>query len=331
MHAGPETPRVASAGKRRAVLDIGTNSVKLLVADVSGGVVTPLFERGEQTRLGAGLFENHRLHPDAIACTASAARALLLEARQFQPLNVRAIATAAAREARNAGELLDALWVACALRVEILSGDAEADMAFQGVASDPCMAGKSLLVVDVGGGSAEFVLGTGRVPNWRRSFPIGTVRLHQAVRPSEPPMPSELAACRSLVREFLSREVLPVVKEGGLAAGVTPRPAFVAVGGTAVILARMCLGIETFDRERIEAAELTSSAISRLTETLWSLPLVERCRLPGLPPERADIILAGAAIFEGILEGLQLPSLRPSTRGLRYAALLTDDSPADTS
>ena len=140
---------------RRGVIDIGTNSVKLLVADVRDGEISPHLETSRQTRLGQGLYDGGKLQPDPIRATVAAVSELLDLAKRHDGIDTRIIATSAVREAANAGELLDAL----AQPASVLSGDDEARLAFDGVRSCPRLAKRPLLVVDVGGGSTEFIAG----------------------------------------------------------------------------------------------------------------------------------------------------------------------------
>src|SRR4051812_14324977 len=144
----------------RAVIDIGTNSVKLLVADVSQGRVDPLYEGSEQTRLGAGFYETHRLLPEAITKTAEAVRDFVARAERFGPVSLHVIATSAARDAVNQNELAEAIQSESGKDLAVITGDKEADWAFSGVASDPRLAQHALLVMDIGGGSTEFIIGS---------------------------------------------------------------------------------------------------------------------------------------------------------------------------
>ena len=194
---------------RRAVIDVGTNSVKLLVAEVADHDIRPLHEESKQTRLGEGFYETHRLRPEAIAATAKAAAVFAAQARQWQAASIRVIATNAAREAVNAGELTSAIEQAPGLKVEVISGEQEAAWGFQGVTSDPQFAQTRLLLLDVGGGSAQFTLGQGGHMSFHHSFPVGSVRLLEQLPPSDPPKPEELAACREWLREFLRKEMRP--------------------------------------------------------------------------------------------------------------------------
>src|SRR3954469_12041610 len=143
----------------RAVIDIGTNSVKLLVAEVSAGRVDPLYEGSEQTRLGAGFYETHRLLPDSIAKTAEAVRAFVENSERFAPVTLHIIATSAARDAVNQTDLVEAIRQATSKHLTVISGEREAEWVFSGVASDPRLAEQALLVIDIGGGSTELVVG----------------------------------------------------------------------------------------------------------------------------------------------------------------------------
>lgn len=305
---------------RRAVIDIGTNSVKLLVADVSPDTVEPVWEGSEQTRLGKGFYEDHRLRPDAIADTARAVAHFVNLAREQGSTTVRVIATSAARDAVNARDLLDAVFTASGHTVEVISGEQEADWAFQGVLTDSTLRALPVLILDVGGGSTEFILGDTGYSVFRNSFKLGTVRLLEFTPLSDPPTPAELATVRTKLRDFLDREVRPqlaVHLQSIRREGLT----LVGTGGTTSILARLELQLPDYDRARIETARFTVERLRWHVEHLWSLPLCERRKLPGLPPNRADVILFGVVIYEAVMEAFEIPTLRVSTRGLRFAAV----------
>src|SRR5438445_5450258 len=137
---------------RRAVIDVGTNSIKLLVAEVAGHDVRPLLEDSKQTRLGRGFYETHRLQPEAIATTAKAVARFAEMARERQAASIRVIATSAARDAVNPNDLTSAIAQAAGLKVEIISGEQEADWGFQGVTTDAELAREPFAVLAVGGG-----------------------------------------------------------------------------------------------------------------------------------------------------------------------------------
>jgi len=301
---------------RRAVIDVGTNSVKLLVADVAGREVQPVAEQSYQTRLGQGFYETHRLRPEAIAATARAVANFATAARQAQAISTRVFATSAAREALNREELTAAIERASGLPVEVISGEQEADWGFQGVTTNPELARLPLLLLDVGGGSTQCVFGRAGQRLACHSFPLGTVRLMEAFPCSDPPKPAELAACRQWLKQFLQRELRPrLVMESGAIV-------LVGVGGAASILGCMEAELVAFDRARLEATRLSAARVSWHLERLWGLPLEERKQIVGLPKNRADVILMGVAIYQAVMEEFGFRELRISTRGLRFAAVL---------
>ena len=311
---------------RRAVIDVGTNSVKLLVAEVVGHDVRPLCEESQQTRLGQGFYETQRLQPGAIANTAHAVARFAEDARRLQAEHLRVIATSAARDAVNPHELLAAIESAAGLKVEILSGEQEADWAFRGVTTDPTLATRPLLLLDVGGGSSEFILGQGDQRHFCRSFRLGTVRLLETIPPDDPPTAAVLAETRRWLQEFIETKIRPALqpvlqRETGLGPALSP-VTLVGTGGSTSILARMEAHLESFDRERIEATRLSLDRVRWHNENLWRLPLARRQEIVGLPSKRADVILAGAAIYEAVMANLGFSELRVSTRGLRFAAVL---------
>jgi exopolyphosphatase/guanosine-5'-triphosphate,3'-diphosphate pyrophosphatase len=310
---------------RRAVIDVGTNSTKLLVGDVTSGRIVPVLETSRQTRLGEGFYETLHLQPEAIARTAAAISELAATARELAVESLRVIATSAARDANNSQALRKAVHDAAGLEIEIISGAREADWAFHGVTSDPQLSTQPVLILDLGGGSTEFILGAGTIQHFRHSFPLGTVRLLEKFPHSDPPRQTELQACRDWVRGFLQMEVAPRVRQSMQweehLSGHRPL-ALVGTGGTATILGRMELELDSYDREKLESARLSLDRLRWHTDRLWNLPLPARKCVKGLPANRADVILTGTVIYEAIMEILRLPQLRISTRGLRFGALM---------
>ncbi len=311
---------------RRAVIDVGTNSVKLLVADVRDGVVEPVMEQGEQTRLGAGFYETHQLQPQAIAHSARAVASFAAKARELQAVSTRVIATSAARDAVNPADLTSAIEQVSGLKVEIISGEQEADWVFRGVTTVPELASEPLLLLDVGGGSTEFILGRGGDKHFGKSYPLGTVRLLEKLPYHDPPGVADLAVCRKWVKDFLAQAVRPDLEpalERETLANSGQRPVqLIGTGGTAAILARMEARLDTYDRGRIEATRLGITQTKAQVERLWGLPLAERRKIIGLPKDRADVILPGVVIYEGVMEEFGFQELRVSTRGLRFAAMM---------
>jgi exopolyphosphatase / guanosine-5'-triphosphate,3'-diphosphate pyrophosphatase len=311
---------------RRAVIDVGTNSIKLLVADVAGRDVRPVWEESKQTRLGQGFYETRVLQMEPVAYSANAVADFARTARERGARSIRVIATSAARDAANAGDLISAIAAAAKLNVEIISGEQEAAWAFQGVASDPELARRPLLLLDVGGGSTEFILGRGDQKHFSASFPLGTVRWMETTPPGDPPSARELAGCREWLERFLEEKVRallePALQREGKAGAPGGPIQLAGTGGTTTILARMELQMGDFDRQRIEAVRLSFERVRWHVNRLWSLPLAERRQITGLPKNRADVILPGVAIYEAVMEQFGFDELRVSTRGLRFAAVM---------
>ncbi len=305
---------------RRAVIDVGTNSVKLLIADVAAGEVRPVHEESRQTRLGKGFYETHRLQPEPIARTAEAVWEFAETARERSAESIRVIATSAARDAMNPTDLTAAVERASGLKTEIISGAREAEWAFQGVATDVELAKTPLLLLDVGGGSTEFILGHGVKKSFAHSFPLGTVRLMEKFPHADPPKKSEFNACRDWLENFLHHEVRPQLAPA--LKNETGEIRLVGTGGTTSILARMEKQLDRFDREKIEQTVLTFRQIVAHRKNLWKLPLAERKEIPGLPKLRADVILTGVLIYEAVMAEFGFNELRISTRGLRFAAVM---------
>ena len=305
---------------RRAVIDVGTNSIKLLVADVLGHDVRPVHEESRQTRLGKGFYETHQLQPETIAHTAEAVWEFAEIAREKSVDSIRVIATSAARDAMNPMDLTGSIFRASGLKTEIISGAREAEWVFQGVTTDPELARHPLLLLDVGGGSTEFIVGVGGEKHFAHSFPLGTVRLMEQFPHSDPPARSEFNACRDWLKNLLHAEIrsqlAPALKnESG-------EIWLVGTGGTTSILARIEHKLDRYDREKIERTTLDFDRMVAHRKKLWRLPLAERKEIPGLPKLRADVILTGVLIYETVMAEFGFKQLRVSTRGLRFAAVM---------
>jgi exopolyphosphatase/guanosine-5'-triphosphate,3'-diphosphate pyrophosphatase len=294
-----------------------------LVADVSGREVLPIHEESRQTRLGQGFYETHLLQPESIARTVEAVWEFDQIAREKNAVSVRVVATSAARDAVNPCDLTVSIERACGLKTEIITGAREADLVFQGVNTDPELAQQPLLLLDVGGGSTELVLGQGTQKLFAHSFPLGTVRLLEKFPHSDPPTRREFTACRQWVKSFLKHEVRPLVEPAWRRQNGDLQ--LVGTGGTTSILARMEKKLDRFDREKIDRAILSFARVQAHRKSVWQSTLAERKLIPGLPKLRADIILSGVLIFEAIMGEFDFKELRVSTRGLRFAAVMDSD------
>lgn len=302
----------------RAVIDIGTNSVKLLTAELRGSDVAPLLEESEQTRLGQGFYETHQLRRENIEHTAVTVARFASIARHHGAESVMAFATSAARDAVNRQELEQAIEKTARLKLRVISGDEEADWVFRGVTSDPVFREQHLVVMDVGGGSTEFIFGMNDHRDFAQSFKMGTVRSLEKFPLSNPPTPAEKQSCLAYLRDFLGHQVAPRLGPQIQSASSVQ---LVGTGGTANILARMDKKFDSWERKLIEGTSISRVRLTEILDVLWGLPIEERRRLPGMPPKRADVMLIGAAIYHAVMTVFAFGTVKVSTRGLRYAAL----------
>jgi exopolyphosphatase/guanosine-5'-triphosphate,3'-diphosphate pyrophosphatase len=291
---------LSTCGMRRAVIDIGSNTVKLLVADVAHGDLQPVLAKDTATRLGQGVQQAGRLDPAAISRTVNAIANFLAEARRLGAGDCTAITTSAVRRAANRAEFLAAVRDQCGLPVEVISGEREAELIFRGVASDPFWAAQPLLVMDVGGGSAEFIQGRPGQVERLESTPLGAVRLAE-----------EFGEDRfAELSEYLRRALRDRL------AHYDHRRRLIGTGGTLTVLARVAQH-DPIDHARLEEGELRA-----LVMKLNALPLAERRAVPGLPADRADIIVPGGLVYILAMEALGAFEIVVSTRNLRYGVLL---------
>ena len=300
---------------RRAIIDVGSNSVKLLVADVSEGVVTPIVHKGVQTRLGRGVFDTGRLLPEAISDTASVVSAFAARAKEEGAETVRLLATSAVREAENSDQLAAAV-AAGGLELEIIDGQTEAQLVLRGVRSLPDLATGPLAIIDVGGGSTELLVADDAALRLQHSFPLGTVRWLGLYCVSETPTATERSKLAQALDEFLDEQVTP--KLGSVLLPGT----LVGAGGTPIFLSRIYKERDDLAADEIESLRLSLPEVQMLVDRLWQMPLAARGKLPGLPANRADVILFGAAIYEAVMMRCGFSELRPTLRGVRYGALL---------
>ncbi len=302
---------------RRGVIDIGTNSVKLLIADLHGDEICPHLETSRQTRLGRGLYLDGKLQAEPIQATVVAVKELLALAKANDCSDTRIIATSAVRDSSNPAELLDALGQS----VDVLSGDNEARLVFAGVMGCRRLGKSPALVVDIGGGSTEFIVGDVGGVHFYTSIPLGSVRLMERYAVSDPPAGGELeTVCKSIDQAF-SEISLPGLRGQLKATGLAQPFSMIGSGGMAGILAKMELADDNYDRERMEAVELPLHRVTAWRDRLWGLTLSRRREITGLPPKRADVALFGSLIYEQAMRQLGFAALRVSTRGIRFGVL----------
>jgi exopolyphosphatase/guanosine-5'-triphosphate,3'-diphosphate pyrophosphatase len=299
-----------------AVVDIGTNSTRLLVCELDGERVTAeLDRRSTVTRLGAGVDADGRLSEDAMArvfATLDEYRELIDRDGAEQTI---AVLTSAVREAANGKEFADAVKRRYAFVPHILSGDEEARLTFLGATSERDPADStSTVVIDIGGGSTEIVIGAGHHADFHVSTRAGVVRQTERHLHSDPPAEAELEQTREDVRSVLSEGVPPDCRQAVEHA--------IAVAGTATSLAAIAQELEPYDPEKVHGYVLSRDDCEAILGRLASLPLAERRQVAGLHPDRAPTIVAGVVILIEVLKLFDLHQVEISEHDiLRGAAL----------
>lgn len=295
---------------RFGVIDIGTNTLLLLIADrCADGVVRPVVELCRFGRLGQGLDASKRLHPDAIARSLVICREYRAQLDHHRVGRVRVLATQALREAENASEFVGpASSVLGNVHIEVIDGKREAELAWLAQArSLPALAGQGFVTADVGGGSTEIIVSDGTHVTSAVSVPIGAVRLSERhLAGGDPPT----AAARKALAADIDAHLEPLELPRGLP--------LVASAGTATNLAAIDLALERYDSERVHGHELSPKTLTALSERLLGSTAAQRRDLVGMEPQRVDVIHAGAAIFARLAARLEAPRVIVSDRGIRW-------------
>jgi exopolyphosphatase/guanosine-5'-triphosphate,3'-diphosphate pyrophosphatase len=290
-----------------AALDLGTNSTRVLVArpDGDGGLET-LVRRNTITRLGQGVDASGRLAPEAIERTLAALRDYAKDLESHGVERLRVAATSAARDAANRDELFDGVEKILGVRPELISGAEEGRLSFTGATRELDPADGPFLVVDIGGGSTEFILGgSGDAVHDVEgvlSVDVGCVRLTEKFLLHDPPQPEELSASISLVDTYLEdvrRELT----------GVGDARTLVGVAGTITTVAAVEIGLVEYDRDRIHHFHLTRDAAEDVFRTLATEARADRIHNPGLEEARADVIVGGCCVLVAILRRLGFDEL----------------------
>jgi exopolyphosphatase/guanosine-5'-triphosphate,3'-diphosphate pyrophosphatase len=296
--------------KRMASIDIGTNTFLLLIAEVDQGRIKPLFEMETVVRLGERIHKNGVLLKEAMSRGIQTLSQYSERCRAMEVQKIFAVGTSALREAKNSGDFLKRVKGELGLSIEVISGEEEAQLSFLAVARDLGETGKTFLVVDIGGGSTEFILGKGdQVWQWT-SLPLGSVRLTEQFLKSDPVREEEWQEMEWEIRKRLIH--IPHAREP---------LSMVAVGGTATTLASVEQGLEEFAVEKIHHFDLKKEALNSQLFLYRTKTIKEKKKIPGLPSTRADVILAGAAILYLTMEEVKCPSALISCHGVRYGLL----------
>ena len=298
---------------RVAAVDLGTNSTRLLVADVSEGRISDLARETRITRLGEGVDERRRLLPGPIARVRNVLTDFRRTAESLGAERTLAIATSAVRDAENGEAFLGEVEWSYGFATRLLSGHEEALLTFRGVTSERPLE-QGTVIVDIGGGSTEFVAGGREGVRWHDSLDIGSGRFTERFLHSDPPTEEELGAGAAAVRALLAARVPDGIRSDTSSA--------IGVAGTITSLAGLALGLEEHDRDRVHGFELSAEALEEQLQRLASVPLEERRRMRPLDPDRAPVIVCGAVIAREVLTFFGLARLEISERDILDGAAL---------
>lgn len=293
--------------ERYAAIDIGTNSVLLLVAERRDGRFVAVAERAEITRLGRGVDRTGALSPEGMEATLRCLESYASEARSLGAQKIATTATSAARDASNGATFLEQARTRAGLTVEIISGDEEAELSFAAARAD--FGTGPLVVLDIGGGSTELIYGAGEV-QYRRSFDMGSVRLTERFITAHPVPAAERDAVRAHLQQAFSTLPPPPLNAR-----------LIGIAGTVTTLYAVRHQVDPYDAAAVHGRDLSRAELADLSTALCAASLEERRRMPGLQPGRADVICAGALILEAAMDRLRAGTCTVSDRGVRWGLL----------
>ena len=298
---------------RVAVVDIGTNSTRLLISDVDGPQVEEVERRTTVTSLGRGVGHTGSLCSEAIEDVCGAIAGYKAYYEELGADRVMAVATSAVRDAANGEAFIAELRERFGLRAQLLTGEEEAHLTYLGAtAARP--ADEPTLVFDIGGGSTELIIGSGPEVEFHASLPAGTIRHSERHLSTDPPNPTQL--------EDLAADIRGLVEEATAAHGPDARPArAIGTAGTPTSLAAIDQGIGPHDP--VHGYKLGLRGIQRMLSRLASVPLAERLRIPGLHPGRAPTIVAGTVILVQVMRAFGFDEVEVSERDILHGAALS--------
>jgi len=301
--------------RRVAVADLGSNTTRLLIAEVGDGTVAELDRRTEITALGRGVDASGRLDEDAIERVVEALAGYRQAIDAAEVERTVAVATSAVRDAANGDDFRADLRERFGFEVQTITGEEEARLTFLGATSRRAPGEGPVVVIDIGGGSTELVIGVaGQEPTFVVSTQAGAVRQTDRHLHDDPPSDEGLAGLRGDVEAILAEAVPPALR-GSVRTGI-------AVAGTATSLAAIDQELDPYDPDRVDGYELGLEASERMLAMLAVLPLEERREVTGLEPKRAPTIVAGAAILVEALRAFELESLAVSEADILHGAAL---------
>jgi exopolyphosphatase/guanosine-5'-triphosphate,3'-diphosphate pyrophosphatase len=282
---------------RTAAIDCGTNSIRLLIADIEDGVLTDVERLMRVVRLGEGVDATGRLSEAALARTFAATEEYAGLISRHGASGVRFVATSASRDAENRGVFVDGIRERLGVEPEVVSGSEEASLSFRGAVSVLDVPDtETVLVVDLGGGSTEFVAGRGGAVTAARSMDMGCVRFTERFLHSDPPAGAEI--------EAMEREVRALIAEAGREVPFESVDTLVGVAGSITTVTAHALALPEYLPERIHGARLSTAEIASAAGSLLGQDHAARAALPYMHPGRVDVIGAGALIWKCVVEHL---------------------------
>jgi exopolyphosphatase / guanosine-5'-triphosphate,3'-diphosphate pyrophosphatase len=281
---------------RVAALDCGTNSLRLLVADVTGSALTDVVRQMEIVRLGEGVDRTGRLSDAALARTFGVLDSYAVTIAALDVARVRMVATSASRDAENRDDFTSGVVERLGVAPEVISGDDEAALSFAGATRElrhTAQVPSPYLVVDIGGGSTEFVLGDDDGLRAARSVNIGCVRLTERHLRADPPTPAQIEAARA--------DINAAIDEAGTVVRFADAQTLVGLAGSVTTVVALALGLTEYDPTRIHHTRVSAAQVTEVTKQLLGASRAERAMLPVMHPGRVDVIGAGALVLDSVL------------------------------
>jgi exopolyphosphatase/guanosine-5'-triphosphate,3'-diphosphate pyrophosphatase len=278
---------------RVAAIDCGTNSIRLLIADIDGSNFREIYRTMEIVRLGQGVDKTKAFHPDAIARTLAAVDLFAQEISKRGVEKIRFCATSATRDATNRNLFINGVHERLGIKPEVISGDEEARLSFIGATKEFSASNGPFLVVDIGGGSTEFVYGHTDV-EFAKSVNIGCVRMTERNIHSDPPTHQEIENAR--------RDIQEAISEAAAVVPITQAKTVIAVAGTATSVAASALGLEEYDRHLIHLARVSADQSHTVAKTFAAMNAEQRSHVGFLHPGRADVFAAGSLVLSEIMK-----------------------------
>jgi len=278
---------------RVAAIDCGTNSIRMLIADIEGDNFREVIRTMEIVRLGQGVDETGQFHPDAIVRTLAAVDKFALEIAKRGVQKIRFCATSATRDATNRHLFVDGVRERLGIEPEVISGEEEASLSFTGAIQDLSPADGPFLVVDIGGGSTEFVFGTTHVQS-AKSVNIGCVRMTERHFTSDPAHTDEIDKARIDIQEAIAKAAVIVP--------ITTAKTLIAVAGTATTVAAAALGLPEYDRYAIHLSRISADKTREVAEMFLTSTHAQRLALGYMHPGRVDVIPAGSLVLSEVMK-----------------------------